>query len=852
MKNKKIIIGALSMVSLLSLASCDSVVSNDSSEATSQVTSETTSQEETSSSTAIAEVYSIVVKQTTGVTVTTDVEKAEKGTLVTVTLQLDENYSLNSLELDAGGIVVELTKVNDTTYTFIMPDMDVYISTSLTVEGDVTLTGDLALALEDEGQGLYVARNVRIEDDSSLAFAIKGDTSTTIVPVTSMNPEMCFADIDLDNDDNENTEFDIAGNAIYDFFYDTNDQTTYIQRVEIIDAPESVSDFESLFAGQVMSTSTQNPQGVNQVEYTNSHSHIDYKWDLYEDGSFATASNTDTDYQMFVYKNYDDENGIYSVVDTYLEGLTDDNGDAYDTTRADDNSAFSGKYQVVDNISSGYARYQKETSEVEFDSTAFSHDIKSLDFDMHYGYRTGFAEDELKYSSRVVDSTTNTDGSFTTTVETVKDYDYSTYNLHLQFSIEISFDKAGAPLSGSYKEVSTQDEDNYNFDTHEYETGGEASNKLVKKTSFTYSYGEAKTGEIPFDVSPYFVSEITGVTIDDNIDGTEGNNVNLGTKFEDSMSIEVEPSTALDLWQYGIDSSSDTSVVGPIYPPSPLVFGASGTGEADLVINNHTTKDVNYNLSVNVVNVIKARSYYFVSMDGLDDMQTASELGLYAGNSRQVYLYATPYYAPYENVSIETSSDEISVSLDKNTHILTVDATQSTVEENTKVTLTVNTPDYDTDFSNPSVLTVNVFPKGDYSNIVGEYVSTSYDTSDESITYTDRAIFSDTDSLTRDGYKQLAIQLDGGENYEDLTFSFDYKYIPSTGTVYIYSNDSNDDYTFDGNVSYDPYTGTAGICVYSLTTDWYNQEETDYLGYPIYDQDGTVVSYMGESFTRVI
>jgi len=850
MKSKKIFLGAVSLISLFALASCEGTNST-SGESSADVTSQTSAEETSTSVVPTDEKYSVVIKNINGITISSDVEKAFKGTIVTISVELNENYSLSSLDLDAGGIEVELVKVNETTYTFVMPDMDVYVSATLTVEGDVTLTGDLAVALTDEGEGIFAARDIRIEKKSSLAFAIKGDNSTSIVPVTSMNPEKCFADLDLNSDDNANTEFDIAGNAIYDFFYDTADQSTYVKRVEIISAPDSVSDFESLFAGKVMSTSTQNPDGVNRVEYTNTHSHVDYEWNLYEGGSLATATNTDTDYQMFVYKDFDKEAGIYTIADTYLEGLTDDNGVSYDTTKSDDNSAFAGKYKVVDNISSGYSRYQMEESEVEFDSEAFSHNVESLDFDMHYGYRTGFGEDELKYSSRVVTSDTKTDGSFTTTIETVKDFDYDSSNLHEQYTIEITFDKAGAPLEGSYKAVSTTDEDNYNFTTHEYMTGGEASNKLDKKTSFKYEYGAAKTGAIDFDITPYFVSNIKSVTLNDGIEGTEGNDVNLGTKFSDALDIEVEPSTALDSWQYGIDSSTNTSVVGPMYSSSPLVFAANATGSSDLVINNHTTKEVNYNLSVNVVNVIKARSFFFVAMDGMSDNQTASSLSVYAGFSRQVYLYASPYHAPYENVSIETSSSQISVGLDKNTHVLTIDATNATVTKSTEVTLTINTPDYDTDFANPSVLKVVVLPAAAYADIQGQYQSVSYDTEDESITYTDTAVFSNTDSLTRGGYKQLVIKLDGGDIYEDITFNFDYKYIPSTGTVYVTSNDNNDDFTFDGNVSYDPYTGVAGICVYSLTTDWYDQEETDYLGYPQYDQDGSVVGYMGESFTRV-
>jgi len=851
MKNKKFFLGIMSLVSMFALASCEGTSSSTSEDNTLENSTQTSAEETTSVGEPVDEEYSVVIKKTNGIIISTDIEKAVKGTVVTITIDLDENYSLSSLNLDAGGIKVELVKVNESTYTFVMPDMDVYVSATLTVEGDVTLTGDLAVALSDEGEGIYAARSIRIEKKSSLAFAIKGDTTTSIVPVTSMNPEKCFADLELNSDEDDNTEFDIAGNAIYDFFYDTNDQTTYVKRVEIIDAPDSIADFESLFAGNVMSVSTQNPYGVNKVEYTNTHSHVDYEWNLYEDGSFATATNTDTNYQMFVYKNYDKKAEIYTVADTYLEGLTDDNGEAYDSTKSDDNSAFSGKYQVVDNVNSGYGKYQMETKDVEFDSKAFSHNIESLDFDMHYGYRTGFTDDDLKYSSRVVNSSTKTDGSFTTTIETAKDFDHDSHYIHQQYSIEITFNKAGSPLSGSYIEVSTDDSDNYNFNTHEYVTGGEASNKLVKKTTFKYEYGDAKGETSDFDVSPYFVSNIKSVSLNDGVDGTEGNNVNVGTKFNDALKIEVEPSTALDSWQYGIDSSSKTSVVGPVYASSPLIFAANATGSSDLVINNHTTKDVNYNLSVNVVNVIKARSYFFVAMDGMSDNLSASSLSIYAGYSRQVYLTASPYYAPYENVSIVTSSNQISIALDKNTHVLTIDATNSTVTNKTNVTLKINTPDYDTDFANPSILNVEILPAAEYSDIKGKYQSVSYDTEDKTISYTDTAVFSDTDSLTRVGYKQLVINLDGGELHEDTTFSFDYKYIPSTGTVYVRSNDDNGDYTFEGNIVYDPYTGIAGICVYSLTTDWYNQTETDYLGYPQYDQDGSVIGYMGESFTRV-
>ena len=62
----------------------------------------------------------------TGGTVEADLETATAGTTVTLTVAPADDYRLSAVTVNDGA--VEVTKVNDTTYTFVMPDADVTVN----------------------------------------------------------------------------------------------------------------------------------------------------------------------------------------------------------------------------------------------------------------------------------------------------------------------------------------------------------------------------------------------------------------------------------------------------------------------------------------------------------------------------------------------------------------------------------------------------------------------------------------------------------------------------------------------------------------------------------------------------
>ena len=855
MKKNKLLTVSLSLMTIFALASCDTTSSiassaNDSTEVSSseEVSSDTSSV--TTSTGPVAETkYQVVIKNTTGITITSDVSSAKKGTTVTLTAALIDGYTLNGINLDAAGITVALTKVNETTYTFVMPDVDVIVSAELTVSGDVTIVGDIAIKLTDDGTGLYSATHVMVEDDVDLAFAVTANGVTSTISIVDMDPNKSFADIGLYQGEKD-ASFTLSGNAYYNFYYDSNATlTTYVTRDEIITAPTTVKQFENLFSGSIKSTSTVNPAGVNHVSYTNSYSHTDYEWDLYENGSFAKATDTSIEYDSYVYKQITGDK--YSVVDTYTEGKQDDNGDAYDSTRADDTTALAANYKVVDNIDTGYSKYEMTAEDALIDATAYSHDMHSLDFDMHYGYRTGFTvgDNDLVYYNTDVTSVDATDGGFTTNVDTIKEYFDSTTYTAFQYSIEISFDKAGAPLSGKTM-VKSYTSASYDFTNHALLPGGEGSAQLVKKTTFSYGYGEAKTADIDFDTTPYFVSSISNIRIADDLDKTSDTQVNQGNNVSDQITFDVAPTTALDVWQYGIDSSSATSVIGPRTPEMTLSFVAKALGTSTLTLNNHSTKEVSATVDIEVVNVVKARGFYITPTDYDDTgINSADSMSIYAGYSRTVLLNGSPANAPFANITIDYTSDLIDVTLDKDTHELTIDATNATNTEATDVVLTINTPDYEEGLP-VDTITITVEPKGTYSSVEGKY-SNTWTNSYTGVTYEETLNFSSVDSLTRDGYKQLDVVTYHPTTLEKTELSFDYKYDGANNSLKIFSNSDDYDFYYFAYASFDINSGELLMCIYSVSTDWYDATETDYVGYPLYDNEGNIASYATIPFSRV-
>ena len=67
-----------------------------------------------------------VPNENSGGTVASNLESATAGTTVTLTVAPADDYRLSAVTVNGGA--VEVTKVNDTTYTFVMPDADVTVN----------------------------------------------------------------------------------------------------------------------------------------------------------------------------------------------------------------------------------------------------------------------------------------------------------------------------------------------------------------------------------------------------------------------------------------------------------------------------------------------------------------------------------------------------------------------------------------------------------------------------------------------------------------------------------------------------------------------------------------------------
>jgi len=588
-----------------------------SSEQTSESTpasSSEASSSEVSSSSSEATKYAISIQESTNVTIVADKTTAAKSETVTLTATVPNGYTIKSITVTPNVKSVTTVEANKT-YTFVMPNNPVDVEFTVDVvqqAGQVSIIGDAAVILEEQPNGIWVARGVKYPSNKltcEATYVVDGQN----LSCTLIDNYKCFATLGVSG--SKNVGFTIAGNATYDFFYDPSAKfPCYVVRTEIGDAPTSAKTFQDLWGhegGSVKSESTTYPQNVKKVNYTNTKSGDIYQFENYENGSYAVSEITVGEGEeaetttSYVYKNID--NNVYSVVDTYIEGSAGTGDTTY--RKRDDNKAFSGKYSVVDSIASGFSAYQYTKEDAEFDAHLYSHDMTSLDEDMMYGYRVGFDSswDETLVGYDIQINSVKNENGFTTTIESYKNYDdskdsstTSNAKYHYQYKIVASFDKAGKPLSGTYIEKSYTSAQ-YNVDTssfigsNSFETG-----TLVKKTTWSYEYGDPTTGSADFDTTGYFATSVSATINNPNM-AASGNKIAPNDCLNDYCIVTTSPATALDGWQYGIVSSSNPSIVSntKMYPNK---FVAKGAGNVSIKIGNHTTNDVTYDVDVESIN----------------------------------------------------------------------------------------------------------------------------------------------------------------------------------------------------------------------------------------------------------
>ena len=271
---------------------------------------------ESTSTTPIVEKYTVVILDSgmSTVTLSTGNEKVEAGEIVDITVTPIDGYTIEKVTMNDS----ELTATSENTYSFVMPNTSARIKVVTTLENKdgITVNGGVSARLIDEdGDGIYVARNIPVQQDCNIYYST-GEGSDPLGMVY-INNAKTFANIDLGG---SGEGFVIGGNAVYDFYYDSNNSSTpiYIQRVGILNLPTSESAFASLFAGTAKSSSTLYPENVNKVTYSSSKRNEKYEWNLYSDNSsYATVNNLLTGKEKAVVYKAQVSDNVYKVVDSY-------------------------------------------------------------------------------------------------------------------------------------------------------------------------------------------------------------------------------------------------------------------------------------------------------------------------------------------------------------------------------------------------------------------------------------------------------------------------------------------------------------------------------------------------------
>lgn len=781
------------------------------------------------SSNILDEEYAIVVRSVTGVTITADKQKAKAGETVTLTVHVLDGYTLNSITINDK---TEATKVSDTEYTFVMPYQQAIIRARLAIEGDVIISGDLSIKLTADENGVYSAKNVKVENQANLAYFVKGnDDASSKLSVIQINNYKTNADVQLYNGTDSNISFTLAGNAYYDFYYDPSDATEpcYIQRVGLIHAPENISQFQSLLSGRIKSDPTTYPTGITSVSYTSTKSNDDYHWDLYQNASYATVKTLGTETEKaFDYRKLDGD--LLTIVDTYVEST-------YDDSRADDNKKISAKYSVVDEYQDGYSSYQRLAKDAEYEANRYSHDVYSIDRNIHYGYRTGFDtefNDTLKSFDRAYSYKTNDDGTYTVNIQSWKttapvtdSSSGSTYGKkeHLTYDIEITFNKAGNLLSGSYIEK-TYDDKAYDFDKDAFLPNGELQFTLNEEMHFAYTYGEAKSGSPSFDTDPYFVKSIDSFSIEKT--GLDKNKIALEDCVSEYVVASYSPATALDTWQYGIISSSNTAVIGPRSVNEPLLFVGKSAGTSTLTLGNYTTNNVTKTVDVTIEDDYRVMQWYMSPTDGDYDNILAARATILANTVREVYCYAsklTSIDVPFTPVS----SNETYLRVSKNGQKLVLDATGAKdITEAVTVNVTIQSPKYEEGIKE-EVFSITINPNNTKEEgIVGVWTGIDASNSNQTVTLT----------FNEDGTGSLVTTKKG-------SFTFNYTFDKNSGTIRF---SKLSDYELNLLISYDGGKDEIKLCAY--THGWYDEYEQDVVGSYLTDADGYDTGTVYVTLTR--
>lgn len=729
---------------------------------TSTATSSQGGSSSTTSQTPVEEEYRVNIGSTMGgITVTSDKEKAKAGEVITLTVTVTNNsYTVTGVFYDESAC----TKTNDTTYWFIMPDHPVTVTVRANVEGDVTLQGDITAALTEEN-GIYVARNVRVDADSDFNLVIKSGDTTEELNSFSLDRYKTTANIEYSRQ-NEYA-FEIKGGCTYDFFYDVNNgaRPFYVRRTAVNSLPSGEDSLYSLFAGSILSEYTVNPQGITAINYTNEAANETYQWKLYNNNtSYAKVTESDSTgavkTKAEVYTKLEDS--TLTIVDTYTPSTED--AYEYDYSCWGDSEKYAGRYVVSDNDEDGdltndiefeqYSNYVNSHTADFVLKQGYNHGMESIETDFMHSYRVGMTvEDYIKQASVNITSEDTAEG-FTTKIVSSKTYDDTGTNggvgkYHLEYRATLNFKDDGTLLSVDY-EYKTFDESVFNFTNFTWLSGDTASNytnngKLVNHVTATYTYGTESAPDYTFDVTPYFVSQIKDLSVNNpDADIDAANKLNVGDAAEDYATCTYLPETALDTWQYEFLSSSNENVIA--YDDSYVEYAAIGDGTTTLTFGSVNGLGTSATVDVTVAYTYKLRNIYLYEDFGKYAPTTSSssaelnagtvaEYGLQAKESAHNTVIPLPSDATAE--IIDKKGLDIAVTLNNVKGTLVVDTSKAVVTSSTDFVVRINTSYYDSEWvSKPIEFTFTILPGVSVDGIVGTYLPNDSSYAGDSITFT--------------------------------------------------------------------------------------------------------------------
>jgi hypothetical protein len=132
----------------------------------------------------------------TGGSVATDLTSAQEGTLVTLTISVDEGYSFTSISATGNSGALEITSVDESTKTFIMPGSSVSVSAgftlipaptySVTIDENIT-SGTITSDVSSGEEGDTVTLTLAADEGNVLESISATDENTNSVNLTFVN-----------------------------------------------------------------------------------------------------------------------------------------------------------------------------------------------------------------------------------------------------------------------------------------------------------------------------------------------------------------------------------------------------------------------------------------------------------------------------------------------------------------------------------------------------------------------------------------------------------------------------------------------------------------------------------------